>query len=364
MPSSQVRFDADAAKTYCEKRKWSLPKGIKDDTQLQEIVEELVEAKVKAIKNGKDDEEDFECTDCRSTIFESDSICWYCGADVSEEIEEKVEKPTPKKVEPKKSELKKVDERKAVTIIDRTEDEDEVPKKENKKEAKAEVKKETKVQVVKKEAKQEVLEAKKEEATPHRSLKEYTAELRKLNANAGGHAWHIGKILLEVKETKAYLDEVESLADYVEQVLEMSWQMARNFMRYAELVQEEQAAQLGIFKLELVARSPEEIRPKMLKAALPKQAGGSGLNRNQLEAKLSAEKEKAKIPQAKVGRKAEPNKKMKLSDLIDTTLEGKLTKDGEADVEILGTDCVIEVKVLKSVVRLTFREVEEVEDDE
>ena len=182
-------------------------------------------------------------------------------------------------------------------------------------------------------------------------------------------AWRIGHYLLQIKEGEVFREGgYDSLADYVTAELSYTWQAARNYMRYAQLVDKEHAAMLGVYKLEVLSRTPEESRDKVLKAALPEDAGGKGMSCRQLEEVLKKEKTKAKKKHGKVkgdgrGRKPEPNKHIRLHDLIERGEELKVpVEDGVGSMLIPDSRCVVEVKVLKKSVKIAFFLAEDDED--
>jgi hypothetical protein len=376
MGSKSASFCPEAAVAYAKSQQWELPKKFKDADAVREIVKELVEEAVKDIK----EDDRFECDRCKSVVQEPDVFCWFCGSDTSDdgsggytpEDEDKLVFESSKKASKKE------------------EPAEEEPPKKTKAEKKADKKPEKKSKKAEKQESEEVVETDSEptfydelvheaeaveddlppskalakleapadgEVAVYKTLKEYTSAIRTLNANTGMMAWKIGKLLLEVKETKQFRDGYTNMADYVTKEIGYSWQQARNFMRYAQVVEQDQAEKLGIYKLEILARSPEEAKDRMLKAALPKDVGGQGLNRDQLENKLKNEKEKLqgreKSPR---GRKPEPNKHLRIHDLIGTSIEVRTDSDGEGEEVIPDTLCLVEVKVLKTKVRITFVE--------
>jgi len=385
-----AKFYPEAAMAYANSYNWKLPNKLKDDKTLQEIVQENISAAVAEIP----EEERYECDRCGSVVQEPDIFCWFCGADTSEDGTggfKAAEKDSEESDEPATDEP-------ATEKDEATDEPEEEEKPKAKKEkAKKEKTKKTKPSKVEEEIEEaseavveEASEAVVEEASEavveaivgelveepeepeekadsnalivvggsgFKTLKEYTNEIRSLNANTGLMAWRIGRLLTEVKATKQFKDGYGNMADYVAQEIGYSWQQARNFMRYAQVVEQDQAAKLGIYKLEILARSPDDSKERMLKAALPKDAGGQGLNRDQLEKRLKVEKEKYKgREKSPRGRKAEPNKKLRVHDLIGSTIEIKTDSDGEGEEVIPDTLCFIEVKVLKSKVRISFVE--------
>jgi len=340
MTAKKYKFIPEAAVEYAKQHKWTLPKKLKDADTLIEIMEEHMLDAVKKIK----EEDRFECEGCGKVVQDSDKFCWFCGADISDDNTGGFE-ATGKKIFDDDKEEKKPE-----------------PKKEEKKPEpkKEEAKKEEK----KAEPKEEKALAKTGEKPIFKTLAEYTKAIKGLNASTGLMAWKIGKYLLEVKENKSYKEgKYATMAEYVQAELEYNWQLARNFMRYATTVQEQQAERLGVYKLELLARSPEESRDRMLKAALPKDSGGQGMSRAQLENKLREEKERLKKPKSTRGRKAEPNKKFTIHKLIGQTIEIKIDDNGTGEEPIPGSMCIVEVRVLKKSAKLTFFEAEMVGDD-
>jgi hypothetical protein len=387
MGSKSASFCPEAAVAYAKSKQWELPKKFKDADAVREIVKELVEEAVKDIK----EDDRFECDRCKSVVQEPDVFCWFCGSDTSDDgsggyapededkivfesskkaskkeepaEEETAEEETAEEEPPKKTKAEKKAEKPSAAVLSEWEEKSKKKaKKEGKEKVVDELLSEAEAEEVEDEGPTSKALAKLEapadgEVAVYKTLKEYTSAIRTLNANTGMMAWKIGKLLLEVKETKQFRDGYANMADYVTKEIGYSWQQARNFMRYAQVVEQDQAEKLGIYKLEILARSPEEAKDRMLKAALPKDVGGQGLNRDQLENKLKTEREKLqgreKSPR---GRKPEPNKHLRIHDLIGTSIEVQTDSDGEGEEVIPETLCFVEVKVLKTKVRITFAE--------
>lgn len=336
MTKKKSEFLPEAAVEYANNMGWKLPKALKSKDTLLDIMRENVDAMVKDVPPP----ERYECEYCGSAVGEPDDTCWYCGGDLSEDgtggfelkgSKRLFEESAPDEAEPKpkKAELKPNKSGKAAE-----------------KEEKVEEKK----------------DLKKVEKPVLRRLAEYTSEIKRLDSTVGGAAWSIGKFLLEINDTKTYSQGgYAALADYVKAELEYSWQAARNFMRYASIVGEKQAALLGIYKMEVIARAPEESRPRLLQAALPK-PDGQGLSCSKLEMRLKAEQEKARESKGKGnpgvgrGRKAQPNKRIRLHDLIDTSIMIRMpTEEGNEGLEVIpGSECLVEAKVMKSGIKVAF----------
>jgi len=346
MTKKMVEFLPEAAVEYAKNMSWKLPKALKSKDTLLDIMRENVDVMVKDIPPP----DRYECQDCGSTVGEPDDTCWYCGCDLSDDgtggfklkegaarlFEEDV--PAPAEAKPKAEPKPKPKE-------------------------KAEEKAEEKSKALKK--------AEKAEKPITKKLAEYTQEIKRLDSTVGGAAWRIGKFLLEIKDTKAYSQGGYAvLADYVLAELEYSWQAARNYMRYASIVDEKHATLLGTYKMEVIARAPEEARPKLLQAALPK-PDGQGLPCSKLEARLKAEQEKARAASGKSkqgkapGRKPQPNKRIRLHDLIDTSIMIRMSLDeGSEGMEIIPESaCLIEAKTMKSGIKISFYQQAEDEED-
>jgi len=367
-PEAKAEFVPEAAYQYAtEVMGWNdkLPKKLKNADTLREIVEEEVERMLKGIP----EEERYVCDACEMNVGEPDDFCWYCGADITGD-ETGGFVPSGKDLfgeKPQEVEEKKVEEKKA-TEKPKKEAKPKAPKPKPKSKKEAKAVKEEKKEPEKKEPEKKELE-KADEKKDVKSLKDYTAEIRRLDQTAGSHAWLIGMYLTEVKNTKAFKEGgFATLADYVKGELDYSWQTARNFMRYASIVTDQtQAAKLGVYKMEVIARCPEEGRPKMLKAALPKPEG-QGNTARQLEDKLKVEKEKRNLAgqgdkKSKRGRKPEPNKKISLHDIVGQSFKISI-KDGIGDVLIPESECIIEAKLLKQNVVVTFYQLDKDDEEE
>lgn len=332
-------FMPEAAYHYAvEVMGWKLPKKLKSPEVLEEIVGEHVMEMVRAIP----EEERYGCEACDSTVGEPDDFCWYCGADISDPSN----KETSGGFHPKEPLVFEEDKKKG-----------EKKKEEKKKDSKKDKKK-------KDEKKALVTES---EAQVFKSLKEYTKAIEALGVSAGESAWKVGKYLLEIKEGERFREGgYETMADYVKSELDYTWQMARNHMRYSSLVDAKQAALLGVRKIEILSRCSDESRDVFLKAALPKSAGGHGMSREQLEEKLREEREKVRESGKKVdrsgrGRKHEPNKKITLHDLIGETYTVRV-KESEGAFLLPDSHCSMEIKVLKSSVKVAFYQAESAEE--
>ena len=360
---AKTKFMPEAAHAYAEMMGWKLPKKLKSADVLQEIVEGNIEEMVKDIP----EKERYECEKCSRTVGEPDEYCWFCGADISDDgtggfvVEDELFPST---------DPGKTDDKKTAKKADKKDDTKKTAKKDDKKDDKK--KDDDKKPAAKKKDVPPTMPPKKKdtalvkkddvsgESSVIKSLKDYTAEIRRLDNSTGSMAWRIGKFLLEVKESQVYASGgYKDMADYVLSELEYSWQVARNFMRYATVVDEKQAGLLGTYKMELISRSPEDSREAMLKAALPK-PDGQGMGRKALDAKLKKVQEKKKAasgkdPEAKRGRKPEPNKSTNLHSLIGTSLTVRM-KNGEGSILIPDTACIVELNENKSSIKLTFYE--------
>ena len=345
MEDVEVKFNPRAAKKYAKEKGIQLPKKASDGV-LAEIIREWIDENT--------GEEPYQCEHCEENVCDDDVICWFCGADVSEVADDDSaigESGEPTKAAAPESGGAEGDEPEEP---EDAEGEDDEPKKEAEGDTEEEEKKPAK-------DKKELAKPKRREVAPLKNLEEYTTKIRKLNYSQGEAAWRIGHYLLQIKEGEVFREGgYDSLADYVTAELSYTWQAARNYMRYAQLVDKEHAAMLGVYKLEVLSRTPEESRDKVLKAALPEDAGGKGMSCRQLEEVLKKEKAKAKKKHGKVkgdgrGRKPEPNKHIRLHDLIERGEELKVpVEDGVGSMLIPDSRCVVEVKVLKKSVKVAF----------
>lgn len=328
MAKKTPQFVPEAARAFAEQQGWKLPKTLKTDKDLIDVMEEYLAKAVEKIAA----EEQYTCETCEHTVLEPDTFCWFCGTDLTDDGTGGWPPKDEKKAKDgKKEEPKKDDGKKPLAKKD---------------------------------------DAEKKPALP---LAEYTGRIRKLNSNAGAMAWQIGQLLLEVRANEAYRENKHAnLQDYVEAELEVTWASARAYMRYAEVVSQELAEKLGVYRLEVVSRAPEAAREKMIKAALPKAEGGQGLNREKLEEKLReaqvqaaepSKKEPNKKPPTKKGRPSEPNKKKNLAWLEGQEFNVKMDNEkGTGELLIPGTDLVINLKVLTASIKVKFEHNEPAEE--
>ena len=380
MAKEGIAFIPEAAYSYVLTNKWDLPKKIKNEKALIEIVEEnLKEALAKVPGDA------FACGRCEHPIQSPDTFCWFCGDALEDAggfvLTDKIEFPIVKNgngAGKKEYEEPKVESKEAKTEEAKPEAAPEVAKEAPKPvEAKPEeTTKEDEGDATEGpedsgeapvEASAETAMAKTEEVeqSPSRPLKEYTSEIRGMNMNMGGWAWKAGRLLQEIQAGKVYSQGGHAtMQDYVASDLEFTWQVARNYIRYSQTVDNELTAQkLGVFRLEILSRSPEAAKNRLLKAALPKEDGGKGMSRSQLVKELDDEKKKE---QEKTGKKKSAGGRKKslttpIKKLIGQSFLVKMDEkmeEGTKDLEGFGIK--VNVTVLKASIKLVFEKIEEV----
>lgn len=266
-------FNRECAMWYAQKDKLDVGGEMKDKA-LQRVLTEHV---------GK---RQFTCDACEHYIKDDDEVCWFCGSDVTEgdeypggwdEFKEK------KKVSVKEYETPKVDagdstkKKKKIHVQDRTSD-------------KAPASKEASIK--KKPAKPGKEVAKKGGDDAVSVLGERVTRIRELDRNTGANAWQIGLELIAIVEGDEYKVGGHKTFDaFCQKELGYDRKSAYRFMEVARNIDKEDAKKLGVFKLVQLARAPEEVRPKLLKAAMGKEDGGKGLSREELAEEIRKAKE-------------------------------------------------------------------------
>lgn len=414
----EVPMIPEAAYNYANENKWKLPSKIKDAETLVEILEEKIKGFYE--REGIPLDQAFECDRCKHTVQPPDMYCWYCGHDISddgdggfqtstpneEDLEEEIDdeaedikEEIDDEEDDTKEEISEVEdklEEEATESLDEAEDDlqddfakeiqgteeekdededdedeeldaspppgsgDELP--EVTEECSDEDEQDVEILPPEKEERDtgtlDILMMEHEEKP--KDLNGYTKRIRTLNANAGANAWKIGKYLNEVKERGLYTaGGYEDFKKYVETELDCTHKTAKNFMKFSMVFEQHVAEILGTYKMELLLRSPQAVYPRLLKAALPKSEGGSGLSRNELEKQLNTEKKKLKIESTR-GRKPSPLSRMPLKILDGKCILVKLKGGGETEELIPDTALKMVIKMNKgsSQLEITFSAVQ------
>jgi len=395
----EVPMIPEAAYNYANENKWKLPSKIKDAETLVEILEEKIKGFYE--REGIPLDQAYECDRCKHTVQPPDMYCWYCGHDISEDGDGGFQTSTPDEeeieddIDDAKEEITEDEdglEKEVVESLDEAEDDlqDDFAKEiqgteEEKDEDEDEELNsapppgsgdelpEVTEECGDDEQDVEILPPEKEERDTGtldilmmeheekpKDLSGYTKRIRTLNANAGANAWKIGKYLNEVKERGLYTaGGYEDFKKYVETELDCTHKTAKNFMKFSLVFEQHIAEILGTYKMELLLRSPQAVYPRLLKAALPKSEGGSGLSRNELEKQLNVEKKKLKIESTR-GRKPSPLSRMPLKILDGKCILVKLKGGGETEELIPDTALKMVIKMNKgsSQLEITFSAVQ------
>ena len=402
----EIPMIPEAAYNYANENKWKLPGKIKDAETLVEILEERIKGFYE--REGIPLDQAYECDRCKHTVQPPDMYCWYCGHDISddgnggfqtstpdkEDLEEEIEDEVEDDTDDAKEEIVDVEDKleeevtesldeieddlqddfaKEIQGIDDEDDEDEELNASPPPGSGDELPDVTEECSDEDEQDVEILSPEKEERDTGtldilmmeheekpKDLSGYTKRIRTLNANAGANAWKIGKYLNDIKEKGLYTaGGYEDFRKYVETELDCTMKTAKNFMKFSMIFEQHVAEILGTYKMELLLRSPQAVYPRLLKAALPKAEGGSGMSRNELEKQLKEEKKKLKIESTR-GRKPSPLSRVPLKILNGKSMLIKLKGGGETEELIPDTALKMIIKMNKgsSQLEITFAEVQ------
>lgn len=329
-------FNRNGAMQYAEEHLYQLPKKAhKDDLLLAKVIEECVLEDVKDIP----EKDRFDCGDCHRVVQEPDEWCWFCGADISEVLDVQSAGEGPEeKTEPQGKPAKV--ENKAALVK---------PEKQKKPEKPTQGKS---IQVQDKTSTEPENQEGKE-----RNLARFISEILEENGRAGYSAWLIGRSLIEIQTSNSYLEKYETFEECVNKELAYSWRAASEYMRIFKNFQEQDAKLpgLGFVKLLIIAGAPENARPKLLKSATPKSAGGKGLTREEIKQAVRDECDKVGDP-PRPGRdpkvKIEPWVKALMKEPLEVTI-----KDGGGSKDA-GGGHEVKVTVLKTKVRVWVEKVE------
>jgi len=328
-----VSFNRNGAMQYAEEHSYQLPKKAhKDEQLLAKVIEECILEDVKEIP----EKDRFDCGDCHKVVQEADDWCWFCGADISEVLDEpsasveadaKTEQQaetasasTPAKVENKATLAKPGKQEKLVLVDDKT------------------------------------TKPKKQEGS-ERNLAKFVSVILEENGRSGYSAWLIGRSLIEIQTSKSYAEKYETLEDCVNKELAFSWRTAGEYMRIFKSFKEKDAKLqgLGFIKLLTIAGAPENARQKLLKFATPVNAGGKGMTGEDLKQAVRDACDKAgggQRPGRKVKDKVESWVKALKKEPLEITI-----KDGGGSKDV-GSGHEVKVTVLKTKVRVWVEKVE------
>jgi len=299
------KFRREVALQYAADKGIEVPEGVTDKA-LERII------------RGEVGEQEYVCDPeeggCKfptepTYVGDDDKYCWRCGWDCSENSDGGYDK------------LFGGSDKKKVNTIDRTGESKTADKKKGKDKPGKPGKKTntTKTTAVA-----------KKEPEPEKSavpLTDRVEEIRRLDASTGAAAWRIGQHLVEISETEQWREmKYKDMDAFLDKELSMKRPTAYMYVRIAERFDEEEAAKLSVFKLDLLGRTivkvPDKERPKLLKAALPKSEGGKGLDRDALTKVLNDAREKVAGEDDNGDGRGRP-RKSKLSFMVHKKKSGK-----------------------------------------
>lgn len=359
---NKEEFISECAMHYATSNDFALPKKIKDDSMLFDIVRESIIERYKDAGVKVNDR--FHCEACAKVVQEPDDYCWNCGEDLSEDQKGGWEREKKKKVTVVDKTGKKKDDKKKETT----------KKDDKKKDAgkKDDKKKNTNLALVPptstKSAGPTRTDSSGSQSLQERAdavgwkLEQYTKEIRRLHGSTGLAAWQIGRRLREIEKLKKFEEgKYQTMQEYVSSELTYQWATARQFMKASASVDEKIAGKVGVFTLQLFARTPQALLPKIIKAALPKDEGGKGMSRDELEEFLKTER-------AKTGNKSNagrPSGGNPLRKLIGETVTIRISEweEGTKGLAVLrcndkDTKTGAEVVIQSASVKITFVELE------
>ena len=100
-------------------------------------------------------------------------------------------------------------------------------------------------------------------------LKQYTLEIVEFKRNVGQNMWLIGNRLLEIKETKIYLEKYGLWSEYLLSEVDISERSAERFMRIAKDYTEKLVVEWGAHKLDLLASLEEAQQQEFIQVHSP-----------------------------------------------------------------------------------------------
>ena len=323
MSEEKKKFSKEAGLLYAKINHIPIPEGGKK--------KDIIAAISKVVG-----EQTYTCNDCDKYIRDSDIFCWFCGEDVSEDGTGGY-----------KNALKQYDEEPSIEFQDQGEI-DKVKEEEVDDEVDEEVEEEVEEEV---------------DSVVSEEIKQKIIQIKSLDQRSGQNAWLIGKSLYEISGGREYRNlGYSKFDDFCQKELGYTRITAHNFIKIAKVFSEEQAGQLGVFKLMQLSRVQltDEKRAELFQAALPISDGGLGLDRKDLTEKVKEaireiRQQSGKDPEVKGRKPSSPFKRF-----IDTMSKASFDREKTDTVIVpLDDDVGIEIKLLKKQIKVQFVELEQ-----
>lgn len=338
---SEKKLNREGALHYAKLAGLDLPDDMKD------------KALVRAIEDHIGDQEDA-CEICEHMIRDDDVYCWYCGADVSPTGDggwDKV-KPGAKPKAPSKAQLEeKPTENITESYPEPQEAPQEVPEPAPATQDAPRKRGRPRKAATASEGIPEAEPVSVPAAVPTEgeqlTLTQCTDAIRSLDRTTGSSAWRIGKHIVAIIEG-LYEEKYKTFDDYCLKELGWTSATAYGYKKIAEKFTEEEASQLGVFKLLALAGAPEDARPKLFKAALPKTDGGKGLDRKDLRKAIKDEWEKERgepKPREKVPGSGRKRTESPFKPFVGTKVKGEYDDESKTYLLDLGDGIGVEVKL-------------------